>query len=145
MHRRVAERLPVEDFKQIQEDEQMEMQSQMDHTQYLVNRKKTTMTEAQEDHNFDNLQNHIVVCGIHSSIFHFILPLRAKYLQQFLQDIVIVAPQNLMIDSIWDSIAMFQNVFLLPGSPLDSNVLKKAKIETAAKAVILGFDPTLID
>ena len=29
------------------------------------------------------LSNHIVVCGLHSSIYHFILPLRAKYLKSY--------------------------------------------------------------
>lgn len=27
--------------------------------------------------------NHIVLCGIHSSIYYFILPLRARYLKEF--------------------------------------------------------------
>jgi hypothetical protein len=29
------------------------------------------------------LSNHIVVCGFHSSMYHFILPLRAKYLMNY--------------------------------------------------------------
>ena len=28
------------------------------------------------------ITNHIVVCGIHPSIYYFILPLRAKYLKE---------------------------------------------------------------
>ena len=28
--------------------------------------------------------NHIVVCGIHPSIYYFLLPLRAKYLKEYL-------------------------------------------------------------
>lgn len=28
------------------------------------------------------VQDHIVVCGIHPSIYYFILPLRAKYLKK---------------------------------------------------------------
>jgi hypothetical protein len=30
-----------------------------------------------------NVKNHIVVCGIHSAIKSFIMPLRAKYLEEF--------------------------------------------------------------
>jgi len=30
-----------------------------------------------------NIRNHIIVCGIHSSIEDFIMPLRAKYLKEF--------------------------------------------------------------
>jgi hypothetical protein len=47
--------------------------------------------EASEDSNFIKLKNHIVVCGIHSSIYEFVLPLRAKYLKNYMQDIVIIA------------------------------------------------------
>lgn len=42
--------------------------------------KPLSQTEVSEDRLFQNIRNHIVVCGIHSSILHFILPLRAKYL-----------------------------------------------------------------
>ena len=40
----------------------------------------------------DNVvKNHIVVCGIHSAIKSFIMPLRAKYLKEYqLQRIVII-------------------------------------------------------
>ena len=43
--------------------------------------KPYTQMEVGEDHLLAKLKNHIVVCGIHSSIMHFILPLRAKYLK----------------------------------------------------------------
>lgn len=37
------------------------------------------------------VKNHIVVCGIHSAIKSFIMPLRAKYLKEYqLQKIVII-------------------------------------------------------
>jgi len=29
------------------------------------------------------INNHIVLCGIHPSIYYFILPLRAKYLKEY--------------------------------------------------------------
>ena len=43
--------------------------------------KPSTQLESNEDNVLQKLKNHIVVCGIHSSIMHFILPLRAKYLE----------------------------------------------------------------
>lgn len=33
-------------------------------------------------HDSPEITNHIVVCGIHPSIYYFILPLRAKYLKE---------------------------------------------------------------
>lgn len=43
--------------------------------------KPQTQMEVGEEELLSKLKNHIVVCGIHSSIMHFILPLRAKYLK----------------------------------------------------------------
>jgi len=41
--------------------------------------------------NSPHVKNHIVVCGIHSAIKNFIMPLRKKYLKEYqLQKIVII-------------------------------------------------------
>jgi hypothetical protein len=50
----------------------------------LYNEKPITQIEAADEKKLKKLKNHIVVCGIHSSIYHFILPLRAKYLKTYL-------------------------------------------------------------
>ena len=98
--------------------------------------------DVQDSSNFEKLNRHIVVCGINSSINHFILPLRAKYLETKQQDIVIITPIQTIPSDIWDSISRFPRIFLINGSPLKLEVLKKAKIDKADKAVILGHDPT---
>lgn len=86
------------------------------------------------------LQNHIVVCGLHSSIYHFILPLRAKYLKSYQQDIVIIS--NHIDADIWEGISRFPRVFLVEGSPIATDILKQAYIHKADKAVIMGYDPS---
>lgn len=87
------------------------------------------------------LSNHIVVCGLHSSMYHFILPLRAKYLMNYQQDIVIIAPH--VIKEVWEKICRFPRVFVIEGSPLSYEVLRSAYIRRADKAVIMGHDPTI--
>lgn len=104
--------------------------------------KPQTQMEVGEDHLLAKLKNHIVVCGIHSSIMHFILPLRAKYLKSQQQDIVIITPLQTIPANIWDTISRFPRIFLVNGSPLLVEVLRKAQIHKADKAVILGHDPT---
>jgi len=62
--------------------------------------------------NSPTVKNHIIVCGMHTSIFHFIQPLRVKYLEKYqLQHIVIIkdAPEekgqdNQADQGIWQSI-----------------------------------------
>lgn len=103
--------------------------------------KAQTLTEVIINEKNVKLRNHIVVCGFHSSIYHFILPLRAKYLMNYQQDIVIVAP-HIKID-IWEGISRFPRVFIVDGSPLSHEVLREACIKKASKAVIMGFDPSI--
>lgn len=98
--------------------------------------------EVSEEHQLARLQNHIVVCGIHSSIMHFVLPLRAQYLKSAQQDIVIITPLQSIPSDIWDSISKFPRIFLINGSPLLLEVLRRARVHRADKAVILGQDPT---
>lgn len=43
---------------------------------------------------------------------------------------------------IWESINRFPRIFIVNGSPLLVDVLRKAQIQKAEKAVILGHDPT---
>ena len=87
------------------------------------------------------LSDHIVVCGFHSSIYHFILPLRAKYLKSYQQDIVIIYPS--FKKEIWETISRFPRVFLVEGSSLYLETLREGFIHKADKAVILGHDPSL--
>ena len=91
--------------------------------------------------NSRDIMNHIVVCGIHTSIYHFILPLRAKYLKHY-QYIVIITGGSIPAD-IWESISRFPRIFLVNGSPLSQETLLKANINYADKAVILGHDSTM--
>lgn len=84
-----------------------------------------------------------MVCGIHSSIYHFILPLRAKYLKSYQQDIVIISPFSSIKREIWETIAKFPRIYLIEGSALSAEVLHQAFIHKADKAVILGHDPTI--
>jgi len=88
--------------------------------------KVQTQLEASEESSLFKLKNHIVVCGIHSSIMHFILPLRAKYLERQQQDIVIITPMQQLPSDIWDSISRFPRIYMVIGSPLLLEVLRKA-------------------
>lgn len=93
---------------------------------YLYNSKAMTQMEASDERKLSKLKNHIVVCGIHTSIHYLILPLRAKYLRNYLQDILIINPTETVPKHIWDTISCFQRIFLVYGSPLDKKILRTA-------------------
>ncbi|EGR28582.1 hypothetical protein IMG5_172560 [Ichthyophthirius multifiliis] len=79
--------------------------------------------------------NHIVLCGIHPSIYYFILPLRAKYLKEY-QYIVILSEEQ--PTKIWNDINRFPKIIFIKGSPLKHEDLMRANINFADKAVIFS-------
>ena len=88
------------------------------------------------------ITNHIVVCGIHPSIYYFLLPLRARYLKE-LQYIVILAPEKPSTE-VWESINRFPKVRFIKGSPLVSEDLMRANINYADKAVIFAQEMDVV-
>ena len=103
-------------------------------------KKQTNVTVSTLENSIEVI-NHIVVWGIHSAIYNFILPLRARYLKN-IQYIVIISDEPIKPE-IWESISRFPNILLINGSPLSQETLLKANINYADKAVILGHDSTL--
>jgi hypothetical protein len=82
------------------------------------------------------VSDHIIVCGIHPSIYYFILPLRAKYLH-FHKPIVILNPEP-PSNEIWESINRFPNIWYIKGSPKNMEDLYRANIGYADKAIIFA-------
>ena len=85
----------------------------------------------------EDISNHIIICGFHPALLHFILPLRAKYLQEEeLKWIIILSPSlpsNLLKD-----LTRFKRIIYIQGSPLLPEDLFRANISNAEKAVILS-------
>lgn len=100
-----------------------------------VNLMQATIISIQ-DHS--NIQNHIILCGIHPSIYYFLLPLRASYLKE-MQPVVILSPEP-PTNEMWDSMSRFPKIYYIKGSPLLSEDLHRANINFADKAVVLGQD-----
>ena len=85
----------------------------------------------------NDIQHHVVICGMHPEIIHFILPLRAKYLtESLLKWIVILAPT--LPQEIHDALSIFPKVIFIQGDPLHPENLFRANITTADIAVILN-------
>ncbi len=85
----------------------------------------------------EDITNHIIICGLHPSLVHFILPLRAKYLQEdSLKWIVILAPN--LPQNLFEAFTKFNRIIFIQGSPLLPENLFRANILNADKAVILS-------
>jgi len=92
----------------------------------------------------EDISDHIIICGFHPGLLHFILPLRAKYLQEEeLKWIIILSPSlpaNLLRD-----LTRFSRIIYIQGSPLSPEDLFRANIINAEKAVILSGDETKVN
>ena len=114
-----------------------------------VSSMEVTIVSSENDPKF---RNHIIVCGVPSSIRSFIKPLRAKYLKEYqLQKVVIITGHSEsrggdQIDpKIWGTIAQFKEIHIVNGSPLKMETLMKANVNYADKVVILSKDQTNTD
>lgn len=83
------------------------------------------------------IMDHILVCGIHPSMFHFILPLRAKYLGHQSLKYIVILGENLT-ESLYNDLAKFPYIVYIQGSPLLPENLYRANIMNAEIAVILS-------
>ena len=85
----------------------------------------------------EDISHHIIICGLHPALLHFILPLRAKYLQEdSLKWIVVLAPS--LPQSLFEAFSRFNRIIFIQGSPLLPENLFRANVVHADKAVILS-------
>ena len=84
-----------------------------------------------------DIKDHVIICGTHSEIVHFILPLRAKYLtKNMIKWIVILAPN--LPEDIQNILSIFPKIIYIEGDPLYPENLHRCNISTAEIAVILN-------
>ena len=84
-----------------------------------------------------DIKDHVIICGTHPEIIHFILPLRAKYLtKKMIKWIVILAPN--LPKEIIDILSIFPKIIYIEGDPLYPENLHRCNISTAEIAVILN-------
>ena len=87
--------------------------------------------------NKESISNHIIICGFHPALLHFILPLRAKYLpEDDLKWVIILSPS--MPTNLLKDLTGFNRIIYIQGSPLLPEDLFRANVANAEKAVILS-------
>ena len=110
---------------------------------YFVKTKSWATPDVRKDsiRNSNKYKDHIVVCGTHPALYYYLLPLRMKSFGKKNLKYVVILTQN-MHKSLWDSIARFEKIILIHGSPLNMEDLYRANIEYASKVVILENNTT---
>ena len=105
---------------------------------FFINLKSWIPPDFKKDsiRNNSKYKDHIIICGTHSELYKYILPLRAKFLGNENLKYIVILTQN-MPKNLWDSISRFEKIILINGSPLNIDDLYRANIEFASKAIIL--------
>jgi potassium large conductance calcium-activated channel subfamily M alpha protein 1 len=84
-----------------------------------------------------SMHDHIILIGKDiSNIYDFIKPLRAKYLGSC-RSIVILYPQELP-DVVWIKLSIFEAVYIVRGSGLEENDLRRAGVYRAQSVIVLA-------
>ena len=83
-------------------------------------------------------KGHIIICGICQNLIDFIKPLRAKCLKKIDCPSIVILSKELPDDKIWNSMSLFDEIFLIQGDPMNKKDLIRAGIQTAGKVIILS-------
>lgn len=85
----------------------------------------------------NDINNHVIICGMHNQIIHLILPLRSKYIPENLLKWIVILANNLP-QEIHEVLTKFQKIVFIQGDPLNPDNLYRANINSADIAVILS-------
>ena len=91
-----------------------------------------------ENFSHDNLNNHIIVCGLLQNMKNLIYPLRATSIKNHQYPILIMDKQDHIPSEIWKEIQYFPDIFYMQGNPIKSKDLHRAGVKKAKAVIILG-------
>ena len=88
--------------------------------------------------NPENLQNHIIICGVGLNIKNLIMPLRASSMRTQQYPIVIMDKREHIPYEIWKEIEYYPEVYYIQGNPMKSKDLQRVHIKKAKGVIILS-------
>jgi len=83
-------------------------------------------------------KDHIIICGICHNLSDFIKPLRSKKLPKNILPTIVILSKELPDDKLWNTIAYFEQIYLVQGDAMKKSDLKRAGIRNAKRVVILA-------
>ena len=83
-------------------------------------------------------KDHIIICGICHNLSDFIKPLRSKKLPKNILPTIVILSKELPDDKLWNTIAYFEQIYIVHGDAMKKTDLKRAGIRSAKRVVILA-------
>ena len=99
--------------------------------------KKNNITIDSMEH-VPNIQDHIIICGICHNIIDLIKPLRSKHFPKNILPSIVILSKDLPDKKLWNTIAYFENIYLVKGDAIEKSDLKRAGIKTAKYVILLA-------
>ena len=99
--------------------------------------KKNNITIDSMD-NVPDIRDHIIICGICHNIIDLIKPLRSKHFPKNILPSIVILSKNLPDIKLWNTIAYFENIYLVKGDAIEKSDLKRAGIKTAKYVILLA-------
>ena len=84
------------------------------------------------------IKDHIIICGICHNLIDLIKPLRSKNFPKNLLPTIVILSKELPNKKLWNTIAYFENIYLIKGDAIEKSDLKKAGIKTAKYVILLA-------
>ena len=84
------------------------------------------------------IRDHIIICGICHNLIDLIKPLRSKNFPKNILPIIVILSKDLPNKKLWNTIAYFENIYLVKGDAIEKSDLKRAGIKTAKYVILLA-------
>ena len=85
-----------------------------------------------------NIKDHIIICGICHNMIDLIKPLRSKNFPKNILPPIVILSKDLPDKKLWNTIAYFENIYLIKGDAIEKSDLKRAGIKTAKYVILLA-------
>ncbi len=133
-------RISAKELDEMRKKGRTKTQADMDECRqnyYLLKRPAQQEEAALYKADYRKIENHVIICGLVSSIEYFILALRTKIMGGSRPPIIIMTTEQIKTE-IWKKINLFEDVYFIRGSPLNPADLERASINRAIGVVILS-------
>lgn len=80
-------------------------------------------------------ENHIIICGMVENIRYFVMPLRAKHLND--PSPIVILHDELPSNKLWQHLCYFSQIYFVQGSTLSEEAFDRVNILKAKQVVIL--------
>ncbi|EKX45914.1 hypothetical protein GUITHDRAFT_138739 [Guillardia theta CCMP2712] len=93
----------------------------------------------------ETMTGHVLICGMHNDLHHFVATLRPKHISRDLLPPIVILNPELPPPKLWNELCHFPGVYYIQGSPLETQDLVRAGLLGLSKVIILSNSNGLVN